>query len=121
MEVEAVYLWKDPDVSCASFLERLRKEHLPAVDAIGSNKEVVLKIHKEKLLSRLLAPTLDLLLPEKSLMLEYAALLPPDVIALPWLKELTAQTHPELLQTPPEYAGWISVESRHLSNLSTIS
>ena len=51
----------------------------------------------EKLLGRLLEPTLQGLSSSELLVLEYAAVLPPDRVALPWLRELAVRTIPELV------------------------
>jgi tetratricopeptide (TPR) repeat protein len=96
VESAAVYLGQYAnDVSCAGFLARLRKEGLEGLDkAAGQSTETVL--HGEKSLSATLRPTLERLGAAEKLALEFAALLPPDQVALPWLRALVAQTFPEM-------------------------
>ena len=95
VESAAVYLGQFAnDVTCAGFLARLKKEGLEGLDrAAGQNTESVL--HGEKSLGATLRPTLERLSAAEKLALEFAALLPPDQVALPWLRTLVAQTNPE--------------------------
>jgi tetratricopeptide (TPR) repeat protein len=113
VEVAALYLYeKKGRVSCAEFLDVLKSN---GVDYFGehTNKQ----LSHTKLISATLAPTLDTLSPEESLILNYAALLPPDSIPLPWLKELVAKEYPQLCEV--EMAGidnlWISTINHLLS------
>jgi hypothetical protein len=62
--------------------------------AAGQSTEAVL--HGEKSLSATLKPTLERLSAAERLALEFAALLPPDQVALPWLRALVAKTFPEM-------------------------
>jgi tetratricopeptide (TPR) repeat protein len=96
VESAAVYLGQYAnDVTCAGFLARLRKEGLEGLDkAAGQSNETVL--HGEKSLSATLRPTLERLGAAEKLALEFAALLPPDQVALPWLRALVAQSFPEM-------------------------
>jgi tetratricopeptide (TPR) repeat protein len=99
VEVVAVYLWKNPEIGYADYLVRLEEEGLAALDAAGEDPEVQIR-HLEKLLGRLLGPTLQGLSSAELLVLEYAAVLPPDRVALPWLRELAGRTIPELVAPP---------------------
>jgi tetratricopeptide (TPR) repeat protein len=96
VESAAVYLGQFAhDVTCAGFLARLRKEGLEGLDAAaGQSSEGVL--HGEKRLGATLQPTLERLGKAEKLALEFAALLPPDQVALPWLRALAAMTFPEI-------------------------
>jgi len=96
VESAAVYLGQYAnDVTCVGFLARLRKEGLEGLDtAAGQSTEAVL--HGEKSLSATLKPTLERLSAAERLALEFAALLPPDQVALPWLRALVAKTFPEM-------------------------
>src|SRR5262249_30100677 len=96
VESAAVYLGQfASDVTCAAFLARLKKEGLEGLDtAAGQSSEGVL--HGEKRLSATLQPTLERLDTAEKLTLEYAALLPPDQVPLPWLRTLVAKTFPEM-------------------------
>jgi tetratricopeptide (TPR) repeat protein len=96
VESAAVYLGQFAnDVTCAAFLARLKKEGLEGLDtAAGQSSEGVL--HGEKRLSATLQPTLDRLGAAEKQTLEFAALLPPDQVPLPWLRALVSKTFPEM-------------------------
>ncbi|MBI3878658.1 MAG: TIR domain-containing protein [Verrucomicrobia bacterium] len=96
VESAAVYLGQfTNDVTCAAFLARLKKEGLEGLDTAASqSSEGVL--HGEKRLSATLQPTLERLGAAEKLALEFAALLPPDQVPLPWLRALVAKTFPEI-------------------------
>ncbi|MGD0539804.1 MAG: TIR domain-containing protein [Verrucomicrobiota bacterium] len=96
VESAAVYLGQFAnDVTCAAFLARLKKEGLEGLDtAAGQSSEGVL--HGEKRLSATLQPTLERLGAAEKLALEFAALLPPDQVPLPWLRALLATEFPEM-------------------------
>jgi tetratricopeptide (TPR) repeat protein len=96
VEVVAVHLGERAGrVTCAAFLERMKKEGLGNFDdvAVGTKTGI---FHGEKLVGATLTPTLDLLSEPERLVLSYASLLPPDSIPLPWLRALTAKNFPEL-------------------------
>ena len=96
VETAAVFLGQFAgDVTCAGFLERLKKDGLEGLEnAAGQTSEGVL--HGEKRLSATLRPTLERLGEAEKLALTFAALLPSDHIALPWIRALTAQKFPDL-------------------------
>jgi tetratricopeptide (TPR) repeat protein len=96
VESAAVYLGQYAnDVGCVGFLARLKKEGLEGLDsAAGQSTETVL--HGEKSLRATLGPALERLGAAEKLALEFAALLPPDQVALPWLRALVAQTFPQI-------------------------
>ena len=100
VEVVAVYLWQNPEIGYADYLARLEEEGLAALDAAGEDPSVQISRHPEKLLGRLLEPTLQRLSSAELLVLESAAVLPPDRVALPWLRELAGRTIPELVAPP---------------------
>lgn len=113
VEVAALYLYeKRGRVSCAEFLEVLKSK---GVDYVGehTNKQ----LSHTKLISATLAPTIDSLFPEETLILSYASLLPPDSIPLPWLKALVVKEYPHLGEE--EMAGidnpWITTINHLLS------
>ncbi len=117
VESAAVYLGQFAnDVTCAAFFARLRKEGLVGLDAAASqSSEGVL--HGEKRLSATLQPTLERLGAAEKLALEFAALLPPDQVALPWLRSLVAKTFPETERdAEPGYPDpWKNVVRRLIS------
>ena len=91
IEVVGVYLWKNPEISYQQYLEQLEQLDLQTLDKSGSQEEVQLSRHREKIVSRILAPTLEQLSKPEQQVVQYAALLPSDQISLPWLKELVAK------------------------------
>jgi len=96
VESAAVYLGQfTNDVTCAGFLARLKKEGLEGLDtAATQGSEGVL--HGEKRLGATLRPTLKRLNELEKLALTFAAFLPADHIALPWLRVLVAKAFPEM-------------------------
>jgi len=100
VEIVAVYLWQNPDISCAAYLARLKREGLGALDGAGSDDLVRLSRHPQTLLGPLLEPTLAGLSEPEMLTLEYAALLPPDSVPLPWLRDLVGEEFPEATREP---------------------
>jgi tetratricopeptide (TPR) repeat protein len=96
VESAAVYLGQFAhDVTCAAFLARLKREGLDGLDtAATQSSEGVL--HGEKRLGVTLRPTLERLNAPEKLALNFAALLPADHIALPWLRALVTKTFPEM-------------------------
>jgi len=117
VESAAVYLGQYAyDVTCAGFLARLKKEGLDGLDrAASQSSEGVL--HGEKRLGATLQPTLERLAPAEKLTLEFAALLPPDQVALPWLRTLVARTFHEMARdAEPGYPDpWKNVQRRLFS------
>ena len=83
VETVAVYLGEHPDVGCADYLARLDAQGLAAVDAASRRPG--------SLVGPLLSPTLDALSPAEALALDYAALLPADGIAVPWVRALVGE------------------------------
>jgi tetratricopeptide (TPR) repeat protein len=96
VESAAVYLGQFAnDVTCAAFLARLKMEGLEGLDtAAGQSSEGVL--HGEMRLGATLQPTLERLGAAEKLAMEFAALLPPDQVPLPWLRALVAKTFLEM-------------------------
>jgi tetratricopeptide (TPR) repeat protein len=95
VEEAAVYLGRYPEVTCAAFLARLRKEGLEGLDNAAGQSGAGVR-HGEIRLGATLRPMLERLSAAERLVMDYAALLPPDHVALPWLRELAAAAHPEL-------------------------
>ena len=61
--------------------------------------------HTETCIRRLLEPTLASLSPAELRAVEYAALLPPDNVPLPWLRELLAADFPDRNGSAPSREG----------------
>ncbi len=118
VETAAVFLGQYADeVSCAAFHDRLEAEGLTGLEgAVSATAEAVR--HGEKSLRATLRPTLERLSPAETLALTVAALLPADQVALPWVRALVAQAHPEYgRDAGPGYPDpWINLH-RHLFSL----
>ena len=118
VETAAVFLGRYADeVSCAAFRDRLEAEGLTGLEgAVSATSEAVR--HGEKSLRATLRPTLERLSPAETLALTVAALLPADQVALPWVRALVTQAHPEYgRDTGPGYPDpWINLH-RHLFSL----
>ena len=116
VEVVGVYLGECAGrVTCSALARRLASEGLDGIEGVARQSKRTIN-HVEKLLAPTLGPTLDLLAPAESLVLAYAALLPPDSIALPWLRTLVAEDYPELARDPgPGYPDpWADLVNRLL-------
>ena len=100
VEVVAVFLWQNPDVSYQDYLVRLQEEGVAAVEGAGEDELVQLSRHTEKLVGSLLEPTLGALSPAELSVVESASLLPPDNIPVPWLQEFAADTFPDVGRAP---------------------
>lgn len=95
VEAAAVYLGQfSGDVTCAGFLARLKNEGLAGLDAASETGSGDVR-HGEKRIGATLRPTFELLNEAEKLVLSYAALLPAEQIAVPWLRELVAKEFPE--------------------------
>ena len=95
IEAAAVFLGQfASDVTCAGFLQRLKKEGLAGLEnaTSGTNEGVR---HGEIRLTATLQPTLERLTEQELLALRYAALLPAEQIALPWIRSLVAAQYAE--------------------------
>jgi tetratricopeptide (TPR) repeat protein len=114
VEQVAVYLGLNAEHEPPSaFLKRLREQGLPGVDDLPKDADVAAQmLHQQKQLGPILQATLEPLareLPEAITALQFAALLPPDCVPWPWLKELTTQQHSELADQP---AAWGKIKRR---------
>jgi hypothetical protein len=95
VEVVAVHLGeRKGKITCAGLLNRLQSQN---VDGIARQTSSGVS-HVEKLLSKTLAPTLETLDERETRVLLVAALLPSDSVPVPWLREVVAESYPELGQ-----------------------
>jgi tetratricopeptide (TPR) repeat protein len=111
IEATAVYLGKYAgEIDSTQYLELLRNEGLSGLDDTTPQSGVHIR-HGEIRLGVTLRPTLDRLLPTERLAMEYAALLPPDNVALPWLRSLLADTYPAIARdaAPGRPDPWLSL------------
>jgi tetratricopeptide (TPR) repeat protein len=84
------------DLDCAAFRDRLRSAGLSEFEQDDDESTIDGLCHSEACLSATLRPTLEQLGEPERIALIFAALLPADHIALPWVRELTAQAFPDL-------------------------
>ena len=96
VEMAAVYLGQYAnEITCEGFLTRLEKEGLAGLTAATKQTTEGLR-HGEKCIVATLTPTMERLTEPEKLTLKYAALLPADHIALPWIRTLVAEKYPEI-------------------------
>jgi tetratricopeptide (TPR) repeat protein len=96
VEMSAVYLGQySSEITCSGFLSRLKKEGLAGLDRAATHTAIGLR-HGEKCLAATLNPTLEHLTEPERLALKYAALLPSDYIALPWIRTLISEEYPAI-------------------------
>lgn len=96
VEVVAVFLKHYDEVSYEAYLTRLEKEGLEAVEGASRDAPSRVTRKSERIIGQLLKPTLEAVSEAELLVIELASLLPPDCIAVPWLREVAAETLPEL-------------------------
>ena len=115
MEQIAVFLGLHPEITPSAFLAGLRKKGLPSADALPAKHADVAEqmLHQDKQLTLILQATLAKLNEPALAALRFAALLPPDTVPWPWLRELTLARHPEMAQhEPDEPDPWLEVRRR---------
>jgi len=84
-------------VTYRAFVEGLQRDGIELMDTtLGPEARDRLAWHTETCIRRLLEPTLASLSPAELRAVEYAALLPPDNLPLPWLRDLLTVQFPEL-------------------------
>ena len=94
IELVAAGLMVRKSATYASVAEGLGLEDL---DTLAEDTDVELRQHNhERRLGAVLEPTLADLEPPELRAMEYAALLPPDQVPLPWLRELVTADFPDL-------------------------
>ena len=117
IELTAAYLAAKNSTSYAWMNKCLNIDALEKM----ANSDVKLRRHNhERRLSAILKPILEELQPAERRFMEYAALLPPDQVPLPWLKPLVTQDFPELLEEEHLEKPWDEVWQK-LEKLSLIS
>jgi len=104
VETAAIYLGRHAGLdSCQRLRERLEagSERFPTSEEIAKDPTVAVR-HRERLLGKTLAFTLETLSPEALHLLTLASLLPADSIALPWLQAVGANTSRAFHDDPGE-------------------
>ncbi len=118
IELTAAYLAAKESVSYAKMSEYLDIE---ALEKMSNKCDVKLRRHNhERSLSAILKSVLEGLQPAERRFMEYVALLPPDQVPLPWLKELVTHDFPELSEEDQLENPWNEVWQK-LEKLSLIS
>ncbi len=115
VEMMAVCLWQQEGagVTYPGYLGRLEEQGLRALEPEASDDPIVLSRHATVPLPALLGATLDGLTAEERWALELAALLPPDVVAFPWIETLCKARFPALATVREGYPDpWSRVQRR---------
>ena len=102
-EVVAIHLREHPKKTCAAYLSWMRENLMDALGGAGADPKVNLARHPLKLLGPLLGPTIESLHGAEKSAIEFASLMHPDGVPLPWLRELVQKSNPESL--PPAKPG----------------
>lgn len=108
LELIAAYLKKNPSVAFVDYLERLNREGIDALLSIDQ-AGVTVSRHRETNGLRLFLPSFKDLSALERAVCQYAALLPPDRIALPWIKQALYGLSDELgaTETPRASVPWL--------------
>ena len=99
IEQVAIFLGIHPDVSPSHFLQQLQDKGLPLADSLVTHEEGAVAaqmLTQSKQLGLILDATLEKLSAPARTALHFAALLPPDNVPWPWLRDLTQAEHPDL-------------------------
>lgn len=89
IELVASWLEEHPDVSCRQMAADFGVGDVGAM--AGESASALRRYDPRKAVQAVLAPVLATLNPAERLAVEYAAFLPEDVVALPWIKRLVEQ------------------------------
>ena len=93
-----VYLTNKEDMSYAIQLQWLEDEGIEALDIMSEG--ISLDDYAKPVPTQIFGQVFSLLSPVEMRVLEYAALLPPDSIPLPWIFELLKEDFPEIVPDP---------------------
>lgn len=113
IEQAAIYLGVHPETSPADYLQTVRSLGLVDVEAQVSHDPLVAPgmRHQDRTVAAILAATLADFDPATRTTLQLSALLPPDTVPWPWLKEIVALLHPEAIATPfSPQGGWARIQ-----------
>ena len=118
VELVAAYIAAHESVTYTGMAGRLG---LGDLDVLAEDQDVELRRHNhQRRLRAVLEPTLAALTPAERRALEYSALLQPDYVPLPWLRELVTQDFPELARPKRLGDPWEELW-RHLMRLALFS
>ena len=110
--MELVAAWLAVHKESSSYAKLADGLGLDDLESFGSDDAIELRRHHERRLTAVLGPVLASLQPAERRALEYAALLPADYVALPWLKELVTRDFPELAQAGKRSDPWLALVER---------
>ncbi|MFI5460288.1 MAG: tetratricopeptide repeat protein [Isosphaerales bacterium] len=100
VEVVAVFLRENPGITHREFAKSLERDGITLLEEeVGPEASGRLAWHAESCIGRLLEPTLAALSPSELRAVEFAALLPPDNLPLPWIHDLLLADFPDLART----------------------
>jgi len=118
VEVVGAHLSQHPEQTYAAFLETMGLADLEQVDQAASSADVITRRHNnEKRLGTILGITLKPLSEKELVVLKLAALLPPDDVALPWLRAIMAPRY----SAPAEDRGVWNQIARNLMSLALLT
>jgi tetratricopeptide (TPR) repeat protein len=113
LAVELVAAWLAVHKQSSSYQRTADTLGLEDLEEIAGEGNFELRRHNhERRLSAVLGPVLTGLEPAERRALEYAALLPPDCLPLPWLKSLVAREFAELAESSGRSDPWIELCER---------
>jgi tetratricopeptide (TPR) repeat protein len=118
LAVELVAAWLAVHKDSSNYQKTADALGLDDLEEIAGEESFELRRHNhERRLSAVLGPMLAGLKPAEHRALEYAALLPPDCLPLPWLKTLVTHDFPEFAETGKRSDPW-AVLCEHLRRLA---
>ncbi len=97
------------NTSFKDVIEDLKSGNVSFLDYTGNQLKDLPGHYEQKVMTRLFAPLLEGLAEHELHVLDYAALMPPDSVALPWLEELVAEEFPDSFPAPKfksELSAW---------------
>ncbi len=115
VEQVAIFLGLHPEVAPSAFLAGLKRKGLPSADTLpAKDADVAGQMRTQsKQLAIILEATLAQLDAPARTVLQFAALLPPDMVPWPWLQALTVSRHPELAEhEADEPDPWLGIRRR---------
>jgi len=113
LAVELVAAWLAVHKQSSSYQRTADTLGLEDLEEIAGEGDFELRRHNhERRLSAVLGPVLAGLEPAERRAMEYAALLPPDCLPLPWLRSLVAQEFAELAESGKRSDPWIGLCER---------
>jgi len=97
VEAAAAWLSRNPALTVRQFVEALQAGGLKSFEETPGVDRLALSRHRQSQLSSVLAPIFQSLNPLERETLAYAALMPPDCVPLPWLRDLVNDKIPEAM------------------------